>query len=371
MIDAFFWISFFLFLYAYLGYPLLINILSFIKSRPIKKLDSVNLPDVTVILSVYNAEKMIVDRLNNLLDLEFPSAKLRVLVVSDGSTDKTVKLVEQLQNERIQCIAYQENRGKAYALSQALQLVDSEYTLFADVRQQFQRDTLKELLSFFHDPKVGAVTGNLIIADGKGTPGLYWKYEKNIRLAESRYQSLIGVTGAVYLAKTKLIPKFLPQGLLLDDMYIPLQIVLQGFQVKFCPTAIATDKASASLKEEFDRKVRTLAGNYQLLKCLPWTLNPAKNPLWFQLMSHKVLRLIIPYLLILMLISSAVSSDWLVRSAFFAQILCYLLAIISYFWLYRVKGKSNIVLTFCMLNLAALKASMVLSTTPQNLWKRR
>lgn len=372
MTDVLFWLSFALFFYAYFGYPLLIALLSRLKPSPLKdeQLTAESLPEVTVVLCVYNAEHSIEARLDNLLQLDYPADKLHILVVSDGSTDQTVQRVEQMQHPRIRCIAYPDNRGKAYALSQAVPQIKTDYSLFADGRQRFDTDVIRQLLGYFADERIGAVTGNLVIASGKGTPGLYWQYEKIIRSAESRYQSLIGVTGAIYMAKTSLVPTDLPSGLLLDDMYIPLQMVLQGYQVKFCPTAVAHDRASGSLQEEFDRKVRTLAGNYQLFRLAPWTMNPLKNPVWFQLMSHKVLRLLVPYLLILMLITSSISNQWLVQCALAAQLICYALAGFSYFWLYRKRGKSNVLLTFCMLNLAALKASWVNWQAPQGLWKR-
>jgi biofilm PGA synthesis N-glycosyltransferase PgaC len=370
MIDALFWLSFALFLYAYIGYPLLIALLSRLKPLPANQLDIAPLPEVTIVLCVYNAEDSIAERLQNLCRLDYPADKLQILVVSDGSTDQTVQRVEQLQDARIRCIAYADNRGKAYALSQAVSQIATDYTLFADGRQRFDADVIKQLLGYFADNQVGAVTGNLVIASGKGTPGLYWQYEKLIRSAESRYQSLIGVTGAIYMARTSLVPTDLPQGLLLDDMYIPLQMVQQGYQVKFCATAVAHDRASGSLREEFDRKVRTLAGNYQLFRLAPWTMNPLKNPVWFQLLSHKVLRLLVPYLLIVLLLTSASSNNWLLQCAFAVQLLCYAVAGFSYFWLYRQRGQSNVILTFCMLNLAALKASWVNFRSPQQLWKR-
>lgn len=370
MAEWLFWVSFLLFGYAYVGYPLLIALFS--RRKPLLKPVALpaELPEITVVLCVYDAAHSIDARLDNLCELDYPAEKLRFLVVSDGSQDGTDAHVAKRQDARIRCIHYPQNRGKAYALSQAFAELTTPYTLFTDVRQRFDPDALKQLLQLLLQQDVAAVTGNLVIASGKGTPGLYWQYEKLIRAAESRYQSLIGVTGAIYLARTEYLPASLPEGLLLDDMFIPLSMVRQGKNVKFCPAAVAHDTASGTLREEFDRKVRTLAGNYQLFRLQPWLLNPWQNPVWFQLVSHKVVRLLVPYALMLIFVSSAISPNWLLQCAFWAQIVCYLLAAYSYLWLYRKRGKSNVILTFCMLNLAALKASWASFRAPQRLWKR-
>lgn len=377
MNDLLFWVGLVVFLYAYLGYPLLIELLSRLKPKepavrsgsghPVEPAPQ---PDINIILCVHNAAPLIEQRIANLFELDYPTEKLQLIIVSDGSTDATDSLVKALDNPRITLLSYSGNRGKAYALSRALQYVSAPYVLFADVRQRFAADVITQILPYLRSADVGAVTGNLVIGDGKASPGLYWQYEKRIRLAESRFKTIVGVTGAIYMAKTALLPRELPEGLILDDMYIPLGMIDKGYQAKFCPAAIAYDMPSASLREEFDRKVRTLVGNYQLFRALPWSLNPLQNPAFFQLASHKLLRLLVPYCLLLLLVTSAISASAVLNSAFAIQLICYALALYGYFWRYQKKGQSTIALTFCLLNLAALKASWVSSRNPGTLWKR-
>jgi cellulose synthase/poly-beta-1,6-N-acetylglucosamine synthase-like glycosyltransferase len=328
------------------------------------------LPDITVILCVYNSEDIILSRIENIFSLDYPTEKLNVIVVADGCTDNTCEQVELSGFSHVQLVRYENNRGKSYALSKALEYVDTDLVLFADVRQRFAIDVLQQMLPYFNDENVGAVTGNLQIEESGGDPGLYWRYEKAIRKCESEYLSLVGVTGAIYMARAKLMPVF-PADIVLDDMYGPLTIIKQDYRVVYCEQAHAFDNGSHTLREEFDRKVRTLAGNYQLFQIIPWSLNPFKNPVFFEFFSHKVCRLLVPYFMILTFVSSAFSTNWFGDFMFYGQLFFYVLTLIFYLYFYKKKGKTNFILSFIMLNLAALKAGIVYCTgSTSSLWKK-
>jgi len=327
------------------------------------------LPEITVVLCIYNSEKLIQSRIENIFSLDYPTEKINIIVVADGCTDQSCAAVENCGFDKVKLVSYADNKGKSYALSKALAHVTTELTLFADVRQRFALDTLKQMLPYFNDSDVGAVTGNLQIEKSGGDPGLYWRYEKAIRKCESEYLSLVGVTGAIYMARTKLLPDF-PADIVLDDMYGPLSIIKKKYRVVYCEAAHAFDNGSHTLKEEFERKVRTLAGNYQLFKLLPWTLIPFKNPVFFEFMSHKICRLLVPYFMISTFISSIFISNWFGHFIFYSQLFLYGLTLFLYFFSYKKKGKTSFILSFVMLNLAALKAGIVYWTrSTNNLWK--
>ena len=339
-------------------------------SKRVTKKMPEKLPDITVVLCVYNSGDIIQSRIENIFSLDYPSENLNIIVVADGCTDNTCEQVTGSGYDNVKLVSYEKNRGKSYALSKALEHVNTHLVLFADVRQRFCADVLQQMLPYFNDENIGAVTGNLQIEKSGGDPGIYWRYEKAIRKCESEYSSLVGVTGAIYMAQTKLMPTF-PADIVLDDMYGPLTMVKQNYRVVYCEEAYAFDNGSHTLREEFDRKVRTLAGNYQLFQLLPWTLNPLKNPVFFELFSHKICRLLVPYFMISTFISCAFSANWFGIFMFYSQLCFYFLTIILYIYLYKIKGKTNFILSFIMLNLAALKAGIVYWTgSTSSLWKK-
>src|SRR5262249_38596966 len=193
-----------------------------------------------------------------------------------------------------------DNVGKASALSRGCAAARHEIILFADARQTWAPDSLKLLLQNFTDPDVGAVSGNLVVETSPGVMagvGLYWRYEKWLRRQESSVHSTIGVTGAISAVRRSLFPP-IPPRTLLDEVYSPLAVFIRGYRVVHGGGAIAYDRLPDRPGDEFRRKVRTLAGNYQLLMRLPTALMPWRNPIWLQFVSHKLCRLLVPWSLL-------------------------------------------------------------------------
>jgi cellulose synthase/poly-beta-1,6-N-acetylglucosamine synthase-like glycosyltransferase len=185
--------------------------------------------------------------------------------------------------------------------------------------------------------------------------GIYWKIEKLVRRLESESGSVVGVTGALYAIRRELYTE-IPPGTILDDVFVPMHVARMGKRVVFQPTAIARDQLFSEKGKEFSRKVRTLTGNYQLLQLAPWLLTPV-NPLLFRLISHKLLRLLAPLLLVLMLVASAMSSGPFYRSIFWLQVLFYALAAVGTLGPSTKQFKPvAIANTFVMLNAAAALA---------------
>ncbi|MBW2734253.1 MAG: glycosyltransferase family 2 protein [Deltaproteobacteria bacterium] len=287
--------------YTYLGYPALIYGLSRLRPRDVKRAPIE--PKVSVVLAAHNEEARMGDKLENLLALDYPADQLEVIVVSDGSSDGTENIVKSFAGRGVILERLHEPSGKAVALNRGVARANGEIIVFCDARQDLDPQALRALMPWFADEDIGAVSGELQLKTDKG-PGMYWAYEKLIRAAESKVDSVVGATGALYAIRRSLYRE-LPPNTLLDDVYTPMQIVLQGFRVGFEPDAKVFDE-EASVKGEFSRKARTLAGNYQLLSQLPSLLDPRKNRLLLELVSHKLLRLACPFALAALLGSNTV-----------------------------------------------------------------
>ena len=287
--------------YTYLGYPLGVHLLAKVRSRDVRQ--SIIEPTVSVVMCARNEQQRIGPKLENLLSLDYPADKLQVVVVSDGSTDGTDDLVRGFEDDRVVLERLDEQSGKATALNRGVQRARGEVVLFCDTRQRIDRNALRAMVPLFADPQVGAVSGELVI-EGDSGPGAYWKYEKIIRAAEGNIDSVVGATGALYAIRRHLFQR-IPEDCLLDDVFIPMQVVLQGYRVVFQPLARCYDQET-SLTGEFSRKARTLAGNFQLMYLLPEVLDPRRNRVFFQFLSHKVLRLACPLALGTLLASNVV-----------------------------------------------------------------
>ncbi len=376
MIEGVFWLSAALLAYTYVGYALLIRALARTASDPPSELT----PPATVVIAAYNEASRIAARVRNVLEQDYPAENLSVIVVSDGSTDDTERAAA-IDDARVRVVALAENSGKAVAINAALERVQTPFVVFADARQRFAPDALRRLLARFADAGVGAVSGELEIVEDFAEPGvphnpapigLYWRMEKSLRDAEARIGWLHGVSGAIYALRRELFVP-LPAGTILDDMWVPLHAVFAHRRIAMARDAIAFDSASAGSHEEFRRKVRTLAGNWQLIARLPRLLLPWRNPVWFAWMSHKFLRLIAPWALIAAWISSGVAPGDFYRLAWLLQTLAYVAAL---FALAAPRRAAKIPLltaagSFLMLNAAAclaLPASLALD--PRGLWKK-
>jgi cellulose synthase/poly-beta-1,6-N-acetylglucosamine synthase-like glycosyltransferase len=268
-----------------------------------------------VVAAALNEEARLPARLQNLLALDYPRDRLEIIVVSNGSTDNTSEVIARF-GDRVVSFTL-DAVGKAGALNVAAQAASHDVLVFADARQQFAPDAIRRLVEPLADPRVGGVSGELVLDSenanaqggsaaspvGEGV-GLYWRYEKWLRRRESDIHSVLGATGAVYALRRSLW-RPLPPETLLDDVLAPMRAVLTGRRIVFEPRARAFDRASPDAATEERRKERTLAGNYQLLWLEPRLLVPGVNPVWLQFVSHKIGRLVVPYALLALAVSSA------------------------------------------------------------------
>ncbi len=362
--------------YSYLGYPMWLWLRSRWSPRPVRRSSAT--PSVSVVMVVRNEEAIIAQKLDNLLSLEYPQDKLDVVIVSDGSSDGTTAvLAEYAGNSRVRTLLKPASQGKAAGLNDAIRLATGEVLLFTDARQQIEPGALRLLIENFADTEVGAASGELMLGDpttgetGKGM-GLYWRVEKKIRELESASGSVAGATGAIYCARRSLASSSpLPEGTILDDVLLPMQVVRQGSRVIFDARARAWDSPDLGDGREFSRKVRTLTGNYQLLQIAPWLLR-AENPIRFEFISHKLSRLAVPFALLALLIASIALRDPFYRVALAAQMAFYALSVIalSNFKMGPLSRAADPARTFVVLNSAAVIAFVNFVTGRKAIWVR-
>ena len=300
-LQVIYWLAFVCSIYPYVVYPLILKVQAKLKPRPtLLGSPREGLPSVSVVLVAYNEARRIGGRVSGLAE-QIRSLGLdgEIVVVSDGSTDGTAATVEAIDGlgVPIRLIALSENVGKAAALTEGCRAAGNEILALADVRQTWAPDALARLLENFHDPAVGAVSGELFVRDSGGAMaavGLYWRFEKWLRRNESLVHSTVGLTGAICAVRRELFEP-IPMGIILDDVYWPLRVVMNRRRVIFDGRAHAFDVLPDQLGSELRRKVRTLSGNFQLVAAMPEVLLPGRNPVWFALISHKLMRLVVPW----------------------------------------------------------------------------
>ena len=359
LVEWIFWSTASLVAYTYIGYPLLVAALSLLR-KPIlpPALSDAELPDVTVLMAAHNEARQLPGKIANLLAQDFPADRLRILIVSDGSTDGTERLLGEQRNVRV--LASAQRKGKAHALNLGMAAITTDIVVFCDVRQQLAALALRHLVSDLMDRRVGAVSGELMhrsesTAAG-GSIGLYWRYEKFIRKAESRLHSPPGATGALFAMRRRDWKPLRP-GTILDDFETPMQIVREGGRVLLDPRAMAWDDLQADTRGERRRKIRTLGGNYQSFAMNPWLFLPWRNPIWWQFMSHKVLRLLAPYALLGCFVTSLLGRGPMLGLAAWLQGAFYAAALLGYV---APGARRNRVVSFaqvfCDMNFAAVIA---------------
>jgi cellulose synthase/poly-beta-1,6-N-acetylglucosamine synthase-like glycosyltransferase len=292
--------------YTYVGYPVLVVLLS--RVFPMKaKSDASYRPHVSALIPVYNAERFVDDKVESLMACDYPADKLEVLVYSDGSDDGSDARVEELAARfpgRVRLLRGDKRSGKPTALNVMRQQARGEVLLLTDIRQPLSANAVSDLVARLADPEVGCASGNLVLRGATGA-GFYWHYENAIRKAEARFRSMCGVTGPLYAIRRADLPD-VPADTILDDMWIPMRLRLAGKRLVLCEQAIAWDQAFDD-EREFGRKVRTLAGNYQLFARLPRLLFPFTNPIFFETFSHKLLRLLCPWVLAVLGVATVVA----------------------------------------------------------------
>jgi cellulose synthase/poly-beta-1,6-N-acetylglucosamine synthase-like glycosyltransferase len=295
-VYAIFWAGVTVLFYTYIGYGIVIYLLSKIRrgyKKPPQQSDNA-LPRVTFLVAAYNEAAFIERKIQNTLALDYPEDKLEILFVTDGSSDETPDIVKRYPRFRL--FHEPARRGKIHAVNRVMKFVESPIVIFSDANTDLNRDAVKNIVRHYQDPKVGGVAGEKKIlsedtenASGAGE-GLYWKYESFLKRKDSEVYSVVGAAGELFSVRTELYEPP-SQDMIIEDFYLSLRVAARGYRFIYEPEAIAMETASVSVGEEWKRKVRICAGGFQAMARLRYLLNPFKyGILTFQYFSHRVLR---------------------------------------------------------------------------------
>lgn len=339
MMSILFWIAFGILIYTYLGYGVVISFMAFLKKRFSKKATPSNnyYPEVTLVVPAYNEEDFISTKLQNSLELKYPKNRLKLLFITDGSTDATTDILRK--QEGITVLHSDQRGGKTAALNRAMQFVDTEIVVFNDANTLLAPDAIQKMAQRFSDPKVGGVSGEkqVIIKNEDGTSahgeGLYWKYESFLKKKDAEVYSVMGAAGELISFRSALVDH-LEEDVILDDFMMTFSVINKGYKVDYLPDVRAVETASANIHEELKRKTRIAAGGWQAMSRLPQLLKFWKTPLLsFMYISHRVLRWSISAFLLPLLVLLNVlllPENGVYGLLLIGQVLFYALAFIGY-----------------------------------------
>ena len=370
--EIIFWASFFGIFYAYLGYPLLLFALGKIVVRRKRQYDPDPdyKPSVSIILPVFNEEKVIENKIKNTILLDYPRDRFEVLIISDGSTDRTRQIVQRNLDQNIKYFELPERSGKAAALNLGLKKARNEIIVYSDASIMLDTHALKNIVKRFQEKNIGCISGEDHIRESGGE-GFYGKYELWLRNLESRVHSIVGASGSFYAQRRTLCSPF-QEGMAPDFLSV-LATVEKGYRAVTEPSAFGIMTSLKSSSDEFNRKVRTLIRGMAALFYKKYLLNPIKYGLFsFELLSHKIMRWLVPFFLISLLLSNLFlldSSIYLL--AFITQVIFYLLAVSSMSKIINIHEKIyvKVPLYFTVVNAAILYAWVkYLSGIKQDIW---
>jgi cellulose synthase/poly-beta-1,6-N-acetylglucosamine synthase-like glycosyltransferase len=357
-----FWACIIVMGYVYVGYPLVVYLVSRIWARPVK-LGEIE-PSVTILITAYNEEKAIRDKIENTLAIEYPAEKLEILVASDGSTDGTDDIVREYEERGVKLVRKEGRVGKTATQNHAVEQASGEIVLFSDATTAYQPDVFRKLLPSFADESVGCVAGRLVYVDdestnvGKGAQS-YWGYETFIKLAESRACSLIGASGCLYAVRKSAYEPLYPEAC--SDFLICTSIFRRGLRSVFAPEAVCTEETNRDARHELSMRVRVISQTFTDLWRNRDMMNPFKSGFFaVELVSHKLLRYAVPFVLFAAYIASIFLAA---QSVIYVLILAmqtgfYLSALLG--WMIERSGRKSSLLAmplyFTLANLASVLA---------------
>jgi len=354
-----YWLIFGIIIYAYIGYPIVLYLLS--KLFELKNKKEVNeynkWPKVDLLIAAYNEGKGISAKIENCLMLDYPKDLLHIWIASDGSSDNTNKIVKTYAeaHENIHLLEFPRT-GKSGILNKAMESVKSEIVVFSDANTEYSTDAVKRLVKHFEDPDVGCVSGRLIYGNpgetisGKGE-SLYWKYETSLKKMESKLGYVAGANGAIYAVRRDLFEPFPPRTIN-DDFTLSMKIVMNGFKSVYDKNAIVYEDVAPTMESEFKRHVRDGAGHYIAVVHLLGLLNPFLGLRSFIYWSHRIFRWMVPFLLIfLFVVNISLLDELLYKYLFILQCIFYLSAIIGWVGIKKAKMPFFIYVPFYFCNL--------------------
>jgi biofilm PGA synthesis N-glycosyltransferase PgaC len=363
-----YWLSLFIVFYTFLGYGILlyflVRIRRVVKGKRIVPVLNQNFPSLTLVVAAYNEEDLIIEKIQNTLGLNYPADKLSLMFITDGSNDRTPDLIAQYP--QIKLMHSPARNGKIHAIHRAMHEVDSEVVVFTDANTFLNKDALLLIARHYADPNVGAVSGEKrvmqdAVSDATAGEGFYWKYESTLKKWDSELYSVVGAAGELFSVRRSLYQQ-VEQDTILDDFMISMLIAQQGYRIIYEPDAYASELSSDNIKEELKRKVRIAAGGIQSILRLEKLFFPFHFPLlWFQYISHRVLRwTVTPFLMILVFVLNILiciqSGDIIYGLIMAGQVVFYGAAFLG--WMLekkKIKVKALFVpYYFCVMNYAVI-----------------
>ena len=385
--EYIFWACLFLIAYTYVFYPIVLFIVYVLsqvrrdwkyltgrRSRRASALTPEQLPAVTLIVPAYNEQAALPDKILNLYEIDYPAAKLETIFVSDGSTDRTNEILSSVPDPQIEVILLPKRKGKSEALNVAVSHAHHDILIFSDASTLFAPDAVKNLTRHFSDANVGIVCGALEFertSESKQTEGIYWGYESMLRLMEARLGATLTASGAL-LALRRAAFRPLDSETIIEDFVIPMNARNLGYSVHYDPEATATELAASSVAGEFTRRVRLAVGSFRALKGFLTTGLDGFTGIAF--VSHKLLRWVLPFLLIALLVSNVfLIEKSLYRAVFVGQLLFFLWAWMGFIFRRRVHGVRYALVGYFLLamNLAFLVGFLRFVTgREEGVWQR-
>lgn len=352
-LQVLFWLAAGTIFYTFLGYPLLVGLAARCARRPVRKMTIT--PEVTLLIPAYNEATVIARKIENSLALNYVPEQFEIVVVTDGSDDGTVNIVEGYAEQSVRLYHQPQRQGKMAAINRVMPLVGGEIVVFSDANAMIERGALRAIVRNFADPTVGGVAGEKRVLGGG--EGIYWRYESFLKRCDSAISSVMGAAGELFAIRRCLFEPP-PSNTLLDDFVISLRLVERGWRVVYEPEAFVTEKPSPKLMGEWQRRARNAAGGFQAIRRLPGLLNPARGRVAWQYLSHRVLRwAATPFLLPLVYaLNLCLLRLPFYRLVFLAQTAFYAAALLGYA-LTRCgvqRGPLYAVFYFCFTNLVTL-----------------
>lgn len=329
-----FWLSASGILYSYAGYPVIIFVLARLFGRKPSTFEvrsDAELPSVSLLIAAHNEESVIEDRLRNALLMDYPREKLEIVVASDGSTDQTAAIARRYEAQGVRLLDNLARRGKAAVLNSAVPLLSGEIVMLSDANTHMDPMAARSLVRWFEESQIGVACGRLILNDpvsGKNVDGMYWRYETFLKRNESQLGALLGSNGAIYAIRKNLFCP-IPDQTIVDDFVIPLLSKLRsGCQIVYDCEATAQEESAPDMTTEFRRRARIGAGGWQAIGILWRLLNPMRGWIAFTFFSHKLLRWLCPFFMLLMLFANLL----LIGSPWYRGILCAHVALYMAAW---------------------------------------
>jgi cellulose synthase/poly-beta-1,6-N-acetylglucosamine synthase-like glycosyltransferase len=356
-----FWIFAAFIIYTYIGYTLLIPIIALFFQRRSMKKDIE--PKVTFLITAYNEERSISAKLEDTLGLDYPKDKLEVMVASDGSTDRTDEIVKSFADRMVVLKRVEGRVGKTATQNEAVKAATGEIIIFSDATTKYSKDAIRKIVRNYADESVGAVSGRYEYVNPTSAPVgigtiLFWKYENFIKSMQTRIKTITGCCGCIYSVRKEAYVPLPPD--IISDLVEPLKIIERGYRIVFEPEAIAYEETTEKPSEEFKMRIRIITRAMRGILYVKGLLNPLKYPVVaFQLISHKVLRWLIPFFLIGLFMSNYfLLGHWFYNITFTGQVLFYIAAFTGL--ISDAFGKKlrilAIPLYFCVVNAASFLA---------------